>query len=156
MQWIHRFQLFLFDFDGLLVNTEHLHYQAYCNMLSAEGFRLELSFQAYCQAAHASSTALREAIYASCPGLSPDWDRLYREKKRAYLELLGAGKVELMPGVEPLLKALAEANIRRVVVTHSPREQITLIRRQHTIFQTLPYWLTREDYDLPKPHPDGY
>ena len=44
MQWIHDFQLFLFDFDGLLVDTEHLHYQAYVNMLSKHGYKLELNF----------------------------------------------------------------------------------------------------------------
>ena len=32
MRWISEYQLFLFDLDGLLVNTEELHYQAYKNM----------------------------------------------------------------------------------------------------------------------------
>ena len=36
-----------------------------------------------------------------------------------------------MPGVEPLLKALEKANIRRCVVTHSPIEQIRLIRSKY-------------------------
>ena len=40
MEWIHHYQLILFDLDGLLVNTEQLHYQAYKNMLQARGFSL--------------------------------------------------------------------------------------------------------------------
>src|SRR5690349_7373282 len=102
MKWIHDFQLFLFDFDGLLVNTEHLHYQAYVNMLANRGLTLGWSFAQFCEVAHINSSAIREAIYAQFPDLEPNWNLLYEEKKEAYLQLLTAGKVELMPGVERL------------------------------------------------------
>src|SRR5271163_1012892 len=100
MKWIHDFQLFLFDFDGLLVNTEHLHYQAYVNILDKRGYKLGLSFGNFLQLAQLNSTAWREALYAEIPSLEPNWEILYREKKEAYLDLLRTGKVELMPGVE--------------------------------------------------------
>ena len=32
MDWIKKYQLFLFDFDGLLVNTEEMHFLAYKQM----------------------------------------------------------------------------------------------------------------------------
>ena len=61
MKWIHDFQLFLFDFDGLLVNTEHLHYQAYINTLDQLGHKLSLSFGNFLELAHFNSKAWREA-----------------------------------------------------------------------------------------------
>ena len=156
MKWIHDFQLFLFDFDGLLVNTEHLHYQAYVNILANRGHVLKLTLAQFFELAHLNSTAWREALYAEIPHLEPNWEILYREKKQAYLELLSAGLVELMPGVEPLLKALDQAKIRRCVATNSMLEHTLLIRSRLPILQTLPHWITREDYDKPKPSPECY
>ncbi len=156
MRWIHNFQLFLFDFDGLLVNTEHLHYQAYVNMLAKRGITLSLSFANFFELAHLSSSAWKEALYAEIPNLEPNWQILYSEKKEAYLSLIQSGKVELMPGVARLLKALDEAKIRRCVVTHSTLEDTKLIRSQLPILETIPKWITREDYEKPKPSPECY
>lgn len=156
MQWIHGFTLFLFDFDGLLVNTEHLHYQAYVNMLAKRGYKLELSFANFFQLAHFSSSAWKEAIYASSPDLEPNWQILYEEKKAAYLNLLCSGKVELMPGAAKLLKALDEAKIRRCVVTNSILDHVLMIRSHIPQLNTLSKWITREDYEKPKPSPECY
>ena len=156
MKWIRQFQLFLFDFDGLLVNTEHLHYQAYINMMAGRGYKLTWSFAKYCEMAHLNSTALRDGLYAEFPDLEPNWDLLYEEKKKAYQDELLAGKVELMKGVEPLLKELATAGIRRCVVTNSLHEQIQIICAQLPILHTISSWVTREEYSKPKPDPECY
>lgn len=156
MQWIDQFQLFLFDFDGLLVNTEHLHHQAYIHALARHGLTLDWSFSQFCAKAHFNAVALKKALYAEFPDLTSDWDTFYCEKRQIYLELVRSGKVELMAGVEPLLKELERVDIRRCVVTHSPLEQIRLIRSLLPSLNSLPYWITREDYTRPKPHPEGY
>ncbi len=156
MKWIRDFQLFLFDFDGLLVNTEHLHYQAYVNMLDRRGYKLKLTFANFFELAHLDSKAWREALYAEIPDLEPNWEILYQEKKEEYLKLIRSGKVELMPGAEPLLKALAKENIRRCVVTHSALEFVQLIRANLPVLETLEKWITREDYEKPKPNPECY
>jgi HAD superfamily hydrolase (TIGR01509 family) len=156
MKWIRDFQLFLFDFDGLLVNTEHLHYQAYVNMLARRGYTVDWSFLRFCELAHYNADALREQIYVEFPDIEPNWDILYGEKKRLYFELLTSGKVELMPGVEKLLRALEKEKIRRCVATNSLLEQIQLLRSQHAVLKTIPHWITREDYANPKPHPECY
>ncbi|MBM3184435.1 MAG: HAD family phosphatase [Chlamydiae bacterium] len=156
MKWIYDFQLFLFDFDGLLVDTEGLHYQAYVNMLASRGWKLGWSFAKYCELAHLNATAIKESLYAEFPDLDPNWNALYEEKKKAYFDLIGAGQVKLMPGAEPLLKALDEANIRSCTVTHSLLEQTRFIRSVLPILNTIPHWITREDYDKPKPNPECY
>ena len=156
MKWIRDFQLFLFDFDGLLVDTEGLHYAAYVNMMARRGYRLDWSYAQYSQMAHLNATAIKEGLYAQFPDLDPNWDQVYNEKKEAYLELLGSGKLKLMPGVEPLLKELEKANIRRCVVTHSLLEQTRLIRAKMPVLNSIPKWVTREDYEKPKPDPECY
>jgi beta-phosphoglucomutase len=159
MNWIHRYQLFLFDFDGLLVNTEELHYQAYQKMCEKRGYKLPWSFSRYSLAAHYHSTGLRDQVYAEFPELhakEPDWSVLYAEKKQALIDLLEEGNAALMPGVAELLMALQKANIKRCVVTHSPIPLITLIREQNPLLNTIPHWITREDYTHPKPDPECY
>lgn len=159
MKWIHNYQLFLFDFDGLLVNTEELHYRAYIEMCAARGFALPWDFVRYSAAAHHSAEGLRDQIYAEFPALqaqAPDWSVLHKEKNRAFCALVEKGPVPLMPGVERLLKALQAADIPRCVVTHSTQTLIDTIRRCHPLFDTIPYWITRGDYSQPKPHPEAY
>lgn len=159
MSWIHNYQLFLFDFDGLLVNTEEAHYLAYKRMCSDRGINLDWDFNRYCQSAHYDADALRIHIYANFPALKeqePNWSVLYAEKKRALCDLVSSGVIHLMPGAADLLNSLKEANIQRAVVTHSPNELIQLIRKQNPLLDSIPVWITREQYSHPKPSPECY
>lgn len=159
MQWIHHYQLFLFDFDGLLVNTEQLHFDAYRKMLRDRGYSLAWDFPRYCLAAHYAATGLRDQIYGEFPQLQedePDWAVLYEEKKNAFIEILLADPVPLMPGVQALLEALKQSGIPRVVVTHSASELVNIIREKNPVLDTIPHWITREDYDKPKPSSECY
>lgn len=159
MDWIKEYQLFLLDFDGLLVNTERLHYGAYLRMCKARGFELTWNFEDFCRAAHFDSKMLRVKMQESLPELfeqEPNWSVLYTEKKKHYLDILKETKIELMPGVEEFLYALKQENLKRVVVTHSPREQVDFIRSTNEALNTIEHWITREDYNLSKPHPEPY
>ncbi len=159
MDWIAHFQLFLFDFDGLLVNTADLHFEAYRRTCADRGYTLPWTFSRYCQAAHISAEGLRDQIYAEFPELQqqePDWAVVYSEKRRNYAQLVQEGSVEMMPGATELLQALAAADAKRCVVTHSPEEHISLIRQQHGILDSIPRWFMREHYSKPKPDPECY
>lgn len=159
MEWIHDYDLFLFDFDGLLVNTEELHFQAYINMCAKRGFHLPWDFNRFSQAAHHKAEGLRDQIYAELPSLrilEPEWSVLYSEKRAAYLNLINEGAVKLMPGVDSLLRRLQEAGISRCVVTHSSIDSIQLIRAQQPLLNTIPSWITREHYTQPKPNSECY
>lgn len=159
MKWIHHYDLFLFDFDGLLVNTEAIHFQAYIQMCANHGFHLNWDFDRYSAAAHHKATQLRDDIYSEFPELyqiQPNWQILYNEKKTIFLELLESGQVELMPGVAALLSALEKAQINRCVVTHSPSSVINSLRSHLNILNSIPHWITRENYTHPKPDPECY
>lgn len=158
MDWIEKFDLFLFDFDGLLVNTEKMHYEAYKNMLAHHGVLFDWDFNRYCQAAHYEAEALKNQITVKYPSLlaAHPWETLYREKQAEIQKLIHEGHAHLMPGVTPLLEALQAAGIPRVVVTHSPDSLIRIVREQNPILNTIPHWVTREHYSRPKPDPECY
>lgn len=159
MDWMQQYQLFLFDFDGLLVNTEEIHFLAYKNMCAARGVKFSWSFDRYCQAAHYDAHALKNQIYIEFPLLreqEPNWDVLYLEKKEELRKLFKKGAVKLMPGVEEFLTLLKARSIPRCVVTHSPDDLVAMIRKQNPILNSIPNWITREQYSEPKPHPECY
>lgn len=159
MQWTQQFDCFLFDFDGLLVNTEHLHFLAYQEMCKSYRIELTWDFKRFCQAAHFHSEGVKYALYEEYPSLyqkQPDWNILYKEKKEHYQNSLKEGHVQLMPGALELLKALQEQSIPCCVVTHSPQQQVEAIKHILPDLQTIPYWITRHDYGNPKPAPDSY
>lgn len=159
MDWISHFDLILFDLDGLLVDTELLHFHAYQRMCLARGFTLPWDFSQYCQQAHCGADNLRKGIYAALPALQRQqgsWQVLYAEKRQAMGELLVEEGSHLMAGVSQLLQVLADKGITRCVVTHSPDELVRIIRQQNPLLETIPHWITRHDYTHPKPDPECY
>jgi beta-phosphoglucomutase len=159
MRWIERFQLFLFDFDGLLVDTEPLHWAAFKETLAQRGFAVSWDFRHYCRLAHRSTSGLRDASYAAFPALfeqQPDWEAIRREKTHIYLDKINKGELQLMPGVEPLLKILEERGIKRCVVTNASMEQVEVIRKGISLLKSIPLWITRECYGSPKPDAEPY
>ena len=98
MQWIKNYDLFLFDLDGLLVDTEKLHFEAYKRLCSRYGYELAWGFMSYLQVAHTSADGLRKALLPHLEG-GHTWDHYYLEKKRLYHEILESGKLLGIGGV---------------------------------------------------------
>ncbi|MDN3509672.1 MAG: HAD family hydrolase, partial [Candidatus Neptunochlamydia sp.] len=108
--------------------------------------------------AHKSSEGLRELITSHAPTLvaSKTWGTLYNEKKSEYTKFLETGSVDLMPGAQIALDTVQMAKISHGVVTNSTRKQTEMIREKIPTLNNIPYWITREDYENPKPSPDAY
>jgi beta-phosphoglucomutase len=157
MSWFRNYQLYLFDFDGLLVNTEELHLHAYRKMCALYGFNLAWNMATYCRYAMVSADALKKAIIKEFPDLMKwDWEILYKQKKEAYEAILEKETIALMPGAEALLLALNENQAKCCVVTNSPSRQVNLIRKEIPVLDVIQNWVTREDYFQPKPSSECY
>ena len=154
MRWIQQFDLFLLDMDGLLVDTEKLHFQAYQSLCAQHNAELPWDFPGYLGVAHSSHDGLKNALLPLIGG--DDWSPLYALKKKFYEQLLAKGNLEMMPGVGAFVEELATVRAKRCVVTHSTKEQAEVIKHFLPALKTIPMWITREDYDNPKPAPDGY
>lgn len=152
------YDIILFDFDGLLVDTEPLHFLAYKEMCFRNGVHLDWDFTRFCKEAHSSALGIWKAFQKEFPLLlkNKSSDLLYHEKKEIYQDLLKTTTPKLMPGVHALLQALTVNPILSAVVTNSTFFQIEVIRKKLSILNIIPLWLTREDYRLAKPAPDGY
>lgn len=156
---MNNYSLFLFDFDGLLVNTEELHFRAYKEMMKARGIELTWDFSHYCQSAHYTSDKLREDLMNDFPELGKlnvPWSTLYKEKQERIHSLLVSSPPGLMKGAADLLGYLQTHSIPHCVVTHSPDTLVELVKQRHEVLRKIPHWITRHDYTKPKPDPECY
>lgn len=159
MKWVDDFDLFLFDLDGLLVNTEILHYQAYIEMLKRRGSHLNWSFSKFLEIAHFDGDSLKNGIYFDFPTLlkkEPNFNILREEKNLIFLDILKASKIDFLPGVLSLLETLDKKDLKRCVVTNSSKKMTDLIILKCPELKNIPNWVTREDYLNPKPSSDSY
>jgi len=150
---------FLFDFDGLLVDSERIHYRAYIELLARRGLELPWSFEEYLVVAHAGQYSLRDGVYAlhrDLEGKEPDWEKLRAEKREIYLEMIEESPIPLMPGAADLVTSIVKRGAPVCVVTHSEQVEVEKIRRRYPQLGQIPRWITREEYTGAKPKPDGY
>lgn len=155
----NKFDAFFFDFDGLLVNTEKLHYESYKEMVSLSGFSLDWDFTTYLKYALQSTDVLKNAVYQAVSGLyeyESDWSKLRQLKQKIYSEKLEKGDVEFMAGADLFLQKLKEQKKLLCVVTNSPKNQVDIIKAHLPKLYVIDHWITRELYDKPKPDPDSY
>ncbi len=159
MNWVIKVQLFLFDFDGLLVDTERLHYQAYGKLLESYDVPFDLDFRQYCHIAHGAASGMINELHRRYPDLvakEGGAQVLYAKKGQIYSDLIEEVGCPLMPGVQQLLETIKASGIKSAVATNSPTHHIGVLRDQHPILNTIPTWITREQYTHPKPHPECF
>jgi HAD superfamily hydrolase (TIGR01509 family) len=139
----------LWDHDGVLVNTEHLYFQATAETLALVGVTLTLQqYQQFHLVESHGSWHLAEHLSAA------EVNRLRRERYAHYMELLTSSDV-LVPGAIDLLKRL-KPRYRMAVVTSSLREPFDAIHRTSGLRDLVEFVLTNEDYGASKPDPEPY
>lgn len=154
---LSRYQLLCFDFDGLLVDTERLHFEAYKEMLNYRGCHLDWDFETYCRYSHADRFSLKNAVISLFPHIANvDWEICRQEKQIHYEKRLMNGEITLMPGVEKMLEILSQSPLERCVVTNSPNDHLEILKKHIPLLATIPLWIGRNEYKNPKPHPDPY
>ena len=144
------FDAYLFDFDGTIVDSMPLHYQAWCDILAKWncGFPEE-SFYAWAGMPISKIVAMLNQKY----GLSMPVDDIVQEKEKVYLGLLP--QIRPIPGVlhhiEDKLGKLPLA-----VVSGSPRASIVATLQALNLLSRFNVIVGAEDYTQGKPHPEPF
>jgi HAD superfamily hydrolase (TIGR01509 family) len=143
----------LFDFDGLLFDTETPEYDTWRAMYARHG--QELPFDRWTAAiglAWGSYDPCRELVAMAGGGLDPETIRV--ERRQAFHGLLA--QQGLMPGVEQYLADARRLGLACMVVSSSPRHWVTghLDRLGTTVL--FDHLICAEDAERLKPAPDLY
>ncbi len=139
------------DNDGVLVDTEHLYFEATRRVLATVGVDLTGAlFHDLFLVQNRGAWHLAEAA-----GVAPEaLARLRDERDRLYCALVERDDL-VIPGVRAALAQLAP-RFRMAIVTSSHREPFEAVHRRTGLLRFFELVLTREHYQRSKPDPEPY
>ena len=152
----------IFDFDGVIADTEVLHVTAYNHAFAdhaAEiGGPLVISPPSYFSRYIVYGD--REGVYHMLrDNLRPTHDELIEKlveaKERFFMERLGEF-AEPLPGVRDTLAWLEEKNVPRAICSGARRSEIDLLLEAFKLRHHFDVIVTIEDVRMGKPEPEGY
>jgi HAD superfamily hydrolase (TIGR01509 family) len=140
----------LFDFDGVLVDTEPWYFRAGQRALAEVGVTLDKT-----QYLRDMSQGLGTWTQARAAGIDePTISRQRDVRDVYYQEYLRTEVIEIEGAVDTL--AELSTYFRMAIVTTARRVDFELIDEKRQISQFMEFVLVREDYELAKPHPEPY
>jgi len=140
----------LFDLDGVLVDSERLHWEGYRRVLAEYG--IDVGLEEYRRHWIAQDGGPEYACATYCLPITPA--ELRARKSLHYHDLLRAG-VQALPGAREALVRLGGA-VRLAVATNAWRLEVELILGQLGMGAHFAATIAREDYPHAKPAPDAY
>lgn len=141
----------LFDNDGVLVETEHLYFEANVKALK-EFFNLDLNFETYMEIMARGGTAWE---IAQNIGIKEDKISIARKQRDIYYqEFLQTRDIEI-DGIKDILSRLSK-KYKMAIITTSRRVDFDLIHKNRGIVDYMDFTLCVEEYERAKPYPDPY
>ncbi len=146
----------LFDFDGIIVDSEPMHYRAFQTVLEPVG--KGFSWEAYCETyiGFDDRDAFKEAYKAQGEKLcSRDLKRLIREKAAIFQQLIHDGEATPLPGAVELIKSIPR-KLPIALCSGALREDILPILKNLGLEEAFSVIVTAEDTKKSKPDPAPY
>jgi beta-phosphoglucomutase len=151
-----KLQAIIFDFDGVIADTEPLHYAALHQVLSTEfGIRLSQAEYYAEYLGYDDRGCFQAALLAHQRPITPYLvEELVQKKGRAYLEALGTD-LKLFPGVRPLIEEAA-GTYRLAIASGALRGEIELILDEAGLRKAFTSITSAEDVSQGKPSPEPF
>jgi len=145
----------IFDFDGVITDTEPLHYEAFARVLP--GFDIQLSRETYFAryAGLSDREILRRILAEGGPHLPhAECLRLLRDKDAAYRQRIRRG-IEPLAGLRSFVEHAA-SHMPLAICSGSKTVEIEMILREIGIAAYFQMIVAVEDVPVSKPDPAGY
>jgi HAD superfamily hydrolase (TIGR01509 family) len=146
----------LFDFNGVLVDDEPLHFRLFRQVLAEEGIDVgedELDRFLGRDDRSAFAQALTDA---GRPDAAAPVARLVARKAAYYRVEIRRSGYPFVPGAAELVRAAARSGVPVGVVTGALRDEVEGALRQEGLDRSLRVLVTAEDVARGKPDPEGY
>ena len=152
----------IFDFDGVIADTESLHLQAYNHAFKEHapqlGRPLVISHEAYYSTyiAYGDREAIQHMLAdAQLPDDAALLNTLCHAKEHLFASRL-ADFAQPLPGVHDLLTWLEARGVPRAICSGAQRREIEILLNAFHIRNHFDIIVTIEDVRLGKPDPEGY
>jgi len=146
----------IFDFDGVIVDTEPVHWRAFREVLDPLGF--DLSWEEYTgrYMGFDDRDAFREAFRLHGQELSPGrLAGLIAAKSRAFHAILREG-FRALPGADPLIRSIHSRGIPLAISSGALRSDIDPILDRLGLADCFSRVVTAEEVERSKPDPASY
>ena len=146
----------LFDFDGVIVNSEPLHFQAFREVLAVE--HIDLSEEEYYREliGFDDKGAFRHLYKVRNLPLPPKtFLNLMARKSRAMMELIHRRQFSALPGVEQFVRTLWR-RLPLGICSGALREEIEAMLEGISLRDCFSVIVAAEDVTIGKPDPQGY
>jgi beta-phosphoglucomutase len=146
----------IFDFDGVIVDSEPLHYAGFRDTLAEENIRLDREDYYALYLGCDDHDCFCKVLEAA--GLEPRGERIAEltRRKTARMQQLFAESIEAMPGAVALIQALAAQGKPLAICSGALREEIHQAARAIGVEAYFPVIVAAEDVQFGKPAPEGY
>lgn len=149
-----RIKAVLFDMDGVLINTEPLHYRMWVETFRGRG--LEIDYDVYKGCIGTTDAFLMELILNNYGRDFRNDKKLLKERAVIEKRLLQEEGFPEMPGVAVMLRRLYEAGFLLAVASSSPPERIHDAVNHIGVGQYFSLLNSAENVEHSKPAPDIY
>jgi HAD superfamily hydrolase (TIGR01509 family) len=145
----------IFDFDGVIVDSERFHFQALRRVLEEE--RIPLSWEEYLQTylAMDDKSCFRAALVRHARPLTPGIVGELSERKARYFFTTVPDAAALFPGVEDLIRQAAK-KYPLAIASGALREEIEFMLGRVGLREFFPVVIAAEDVVRGKPDPEAY
>ncbi len=144
----------LFDLDGTMVSTDHLHYEAFREMLA--GYGRDFSHADFATRVHGRPNALIFAEYFP-ERTAAEQMALSEQKEAAVRDMIDAGGVlPPTPGLVALLDWAEAHGVGKAVVTNAPPANAETMLRASGLAARFTHIVSGEALPHGKPHPLPY
>jgi beta-phosphoglucomutase len=146
----------IFDFDGVIVDTEPLHYKAFQGVLGPLGIGFPWEEYVVTYMGFDDRDAFAEAFRAHGKSLDePRLKALVASKSRIFQDVIRDG-VHAYPGAVSLITSLHASGIPLAISSGALLSDITPILMRLAIAPCFPHIVTADDVRKSKPDPESY
>lgn len=147
-------KLIIFDLDGVLVDSKDLHYESLNLALKECDLKYTISLEEHLSIYDGLPTNKKLIKLNELKGLPKSkFDQIWRNKQKQTLKLLNQ-RLELDNDLVKYFKKLIDNNFLIVVASNSISETVNLILDKIGVLNLISFYLSNEDVENPKPHPE--
>lgn len=143
---------FLFDNDGVLIDSSELHWQAW-QLLMQEDPTFFMTHEKFVEGfGKRNDLILQDALPGSSSGQRIQW----ATRKEELFRQIAKGTIQLLSGIEPFLKVLQEQNVPRIIASSTPIDNLKMFLSSTILGLYFDAFVSAEQVAHGKPFPDVF